>query len=85
VKCKYRRALTYYDLTQYHDCISDCLSVLSYDNHHVPTRLLIGKAYKVIFEYSQAEEQLTLAIKSDGELPGLFSGNTIFDIRYYIL
>ena len=72
MKCRYRRALAYFDMGKYEHSIADATVVLQQDPNSVPARSLLGRAFKVINEYQKAEEQLTNAIIIDENHPSLF-------------
>lgn len=74
LKCRYRRALAYYDLQQYENAISDATIVLNNDPNSVPARSLLGRAFKTINEYQKAEEQVTNALLIDESQASLYTG-----------
>ncbi len=74
LKCRYRRALSYFDLQQFDQAIADATIVLNNDPNSVPARSLLGRAFKTINEYQKAEEQLTNAILIDESQAALYTG-----------
>lgn len=79
MKCRYRRALAYFDLKSYELAITDATVVLQQDPNSVPARSLLGRAFKVVNEYQKAEEQLSNAIIIDETQPTLFIGKCVCD------
>lgn len=80
VKCRYRRALSHFDLARYEDVTKDCMEVLNLDANNVPARSLLGRSCKIVFEYAKAEEHLSTAILIDTDQPSLYSERG--DIRF---
>ncbi len=75
LKCRYRRALTLFDLKRYEEVVKDANEVLLLDVNNIPARALLGRSFKVIREYQKAEEQLNNAIVLDPNQAALYTGN----------
>lgn len=80
IKCRYRRALSYFDLKQYQEVINDAQEVLKLDAANVNARALMGRAYKILNEHHKAEHQLTEAILLDENQAALYTERG--DIRF---
>lgn len=79
LKCLYRRALCYFDIKKFDEAIKDCQDLLRIDVNNILARSLLGRAYKVLFQYQKAEEQLCDAIYLDKAQANLYIGkNRIF-------
>ncbi len=74
LKCRYRRALVYFELGIYANVIQDANEVLLLDAQNVPARALLGRAFKVLNEHLKAEEQLNNAILLDPHQANLYTG-----------
>ncbi len=77
IRCRYRRALSYFELKMYHEVILDAQGVLALDATSVNARLLMGRALKLINEYQKAENQLTEAILLDDNQAELYTGEGV--------
>lgn len=74
LKCLYRRALTCFDLQRYSDVIRDANEILTLDANNIPARSILGRTFKLLSEYQQAEEQLTHALLLDPNQATLYTG-----------
>lgn len=80
MKCLYRRALTCFDMAKYDDVVKDAREVLMLDANNIPVRALLGRTFKQLSEYQQAEEQLNHAIALDPHQASLYTERG--DIRF---
>jgi tetratricopeptide (TPR) repeat protein len=78
LRCKYRRALAYFELQKYDDVVKDTNSILHSDPNSVQARALLGRALKVLSDYKKAEEQLSVAILLDVTQANLYIGTYSF-------
>ena len=62
ILCRYRRAIAYYEIGRYSECVEDLQYVLQKDPNSVPPRILLGRAYKMRAELSKAEDELNHAV-----------------------
>lgn len=74
LRCKYRRALAYFELQRHDDVVKDTNSILHSDPNSVQARALLGRALKVLNNYKKAEEQLSIAILLDVSQANLYIG-----------
>lgn len=79
-KCKYKRALAYFELQQFDFVVRDCTSVLHADPNNVSIRALLGRSLKILNEHKKGEEHLTIAIQLDEFQASLYSERG--DIRF---
>lgn len=80
LRCLYRRAASYFENSNYSECINDLKEVLKSDPNSIPPRVLLGSALKMTAELKSAEENLTHAISLDAKSPSLYMERG--DIRY---
>lgn len=80
IKCRYRRALAFFELKMYDDVVSDAQEVLKLDAASVNARALMGRAFKIQNEHQRAEHQLTEAILLDENQAALYTERG--DIRF---
>jgi Flp pilus assembly protein TadD len=62
-------------MKQYEDVVKDANEILMLDVNNVPARALLGRAFKIMHEFQQAEEQLSNAILLDTNQASLYTGN----------
>lgn len=74
LRCKYRRALAYFEIERYDDVVKDTTSILLQDVNSVPARALLGRALKILNDHKKAEEQLSMAILLDAGQAALYTG-----------
>ena len=76
LRCKYRRALAYYELGKYEEVVKDTNQILLLDTNSVQARALLGRALKVLNDHKKAEEQLSVAILLDATQANLYIGQS---------
>jgi Tfp pilus assembly protein PilF len=76
LRCKYRRALSYFELQKYEEVVKDTNSILHSDPNSVQARALLGRALKVLNDHKKAEEQLSVAILLDVTQANLYIGES---------
>ena len=74
LRCKYRRALAYFEIEQYDDVVKDVNAILHQDPNSVQARALLGRALKILNDFKKAEEQLSIAILLDSAQANLYIG-----------
>ena len=80
LRCLYRRASSFFENSNYGECINDLKEVLKSDPNSIPPRVLLGSALKMTAELKSAEENLTHAIGLDSKSAALYMERG--DIRY---
>eukprot|EP00981_Chlorochromonas_danica_P004577 scaffold912_cov187-Ochromonas_danica.AAC.55 len=80
IKCRYRRALSAFELKRYEEVISDSQEILRLDAASVNARALMGRAMKILNQHQKAEQQLSDAILLDEHQPALYTERG--DIRF---
>ncbi len=73
-KCKYKRALSHFEIKQYDDVIIDTQMILTQDANNIVVRSLLGRALKITNDHKKAEEHLSHAILLDDGQAGLYVG-----------
>lgn len=76
LRCKYRRALAYFEMQKYDEVVKDTNQILHLDPNSVQARALLGRALKVLNDHKKAEEQLSIAVLLDATQANLYIGNT---------
>lgn len=84
LRCKYRRALAFYELGKYEDVVKDTNQILMLDPNSVQARALLGRALKVLNDHKKAEEQLSVAILLDATQANLYIGK-LFSLSWFYL
>lgn len=74
LRCKYRRALSYYEMEKFEEVVKDTNAILLLDPNSVQARALLGRALKVLNDHKKAEEQLSVAILLDTTQANLYIG-----------
>ena len=74
LRCKYRRALAYFELGKFEEVVKDTNQILHLDPNSVQARALLGRALKVLNDHKKAEEQLSVAILLDATQANLYIG-----------
>ena len=75
LRCKYRRALAYFEMQKYDEVVKDTNQILHLDPNSVQARALLGRALKVLNDHKKAEEQLSIAVLLDATQANLYIGN----------
>lgn len=77
LRCKYRRALAYFELGKFEEVVKDTNQILHLDPNSVQARALLGRALKVLNDHKKAEEQLSVAILLDATQANLYIGTHV--------